>query len=186
MHLEVEQKFPLADVAAVERRLAELGAQPTGTLEQVDRYFNHPARDFAQTDEALRLRSSGDKHFITYKGPKLDVTTKTRREIELPLAGGGAAIDGFIELLTALDFRPVAEVHKVRRRFEIPWDGKVVEAVTDDVAEVGNFLELELSADETTVEAAKACLASLAARLGLVKTERQSYLELLLARRVGG
>lgn len=58
VHFEVEQKFPLADVAAVERRLAELGAQAGGTVEQVDRYFNHPVRDFAQTDEALRLRSS--------------------------------------------------------------------------------------------------------------------------------
>ncbi len=186
MHLEVEQKFPLADVAAVERRLAELGAQASETLEQIDRYFNHPARDFAQTDEALRLRSSGDKHFITYKGPKLDAATKTRRELELPLAGGSTALADFAELLTALGFRPVAEVHKVRRRFEIPWEGKTVEAVIDDVAEVGNFLELELSANETDVEAAKACIASLAARLGLVKTERQSYLELLLARRAAG
>ena len=183
MHLEVEQKFPLTDVAAVERRLAELGAQAGGTLEQVDRYFNHPARDFAQTDEALRLRSSGNQHFITYKGPKLDAATKTRREIELPLPASDAALAGFVDLLTALGFRPVAEVRKKRRRFEIPWEGKTIEAVIDDVAEVGQFLELELSADETNVEAAKAAIASLAARLGLAKTERRSYLELLLARR---
>jgi adenylate cyclase, class 2 len=80
----------------------------------------------------------------------------------------------------------VAEVRKVRRRFEIPWEGKTFEAVIDDVAEVGNFLELELSANETDVEAAKACIASLAARLGLAKTERHSYLELLLVRRAAG
>ena len=83
MHFEVEQKFALDSVAEVEQRLAHWGAG-SGVSEQSDLYFNHPARDFAKTDEALRLRSVGDEHFITYKGPKLDATTKTRQEIELP------------------------------------------------------------------------------------------------------
>jgi adenylate cyclase, class 2 len=185
VHLEVEQKYPLADVAAVEQRLAALGAQAGDTLEQVDRYFNHPARDFAQTDEALRLRCVGQENFITYKGPKLDATTKTRQEIELPLPPGSSAATAHATLLEALGFKPVAAVRKQRRLFHIDWEGKTVEVALDDVTEVGKFLELEISADETTVEAAKACLASLATRLGLVKTERQSYLELLLAHRAG-
>jgi adenylate cyclase class 2 len=181
MHFEVEQKFPLADVAAVLRRLDELGAKAAGTVEQVDQYFNHPARDFAQTDEALRLRSVGEKNFITYKGPKLDAATKTRREIELPLANGQAALAQFAELLTALGFRSVATVKKTRRLFHIAWQEKNAEAAVDDVAGVGHYLELELSATEAEVEAAKSCIASLASRLGLVATERRSYLELLLA-----
>ena len=83
---EVEQKYPLADVAAVEAALARLGATWHGTVEQVDRYFNHPCRDFAATDEALRLRRTGEALAITWKGPRLDATAKTRRELELPLA----------------------------------------------------------------------------------------------------
>lgn len=83
---EVEQKYRLADVAAVEAALARLGATWHGTAEQVDRYFNHPCRDFGVTDEALRLRRTDDALAITWKGPRLDATAKTRREIELPLA----------------------------------------------------------------------------------------------------
>ena len=83
---EVEQKYPLADVAAVEAALARLGATWHATVEQVDRYFNHPCRDFAATDEALRLRRTGEALAITWKGPRLDATAKTRRELELPLA----------------------------------------------------------------------------------------------------
>ena len=83
---EVEQKYPLADVAAVEAALARLGATWHATVEQVDRYFNHPCRDFAATDEALRLRRTDQALAITWKGPRLDATAKTRRELELPLA----------------------------------------------------------------------------------------------------
>lgn len=186
MHFEVEQKFPLDDAVGVERRLVELGAQATDTVEQADQYFNHPARDFAQTDEALRLRSVGEKNFITYKGPKLDATTKTRRELELPLPDGKASAPGFAELLTALGFCRVESVRKVRRQFHISWQGKTVEAVIDDVADLGQFLELELSVGETEVEAAKSSIASLAGNLGLTRSERRSYLELLLASRGEG
>jgi len=83
---EVEQKYPVADVAALEARLAGAGAGWHGVVEQVDRYFGHPSRDFATTDEALRLRSTADGVAITWKGPRLDAAAKTRREIELPLA----------------------------------------------------------------------------------------------------
>jgi adenylate cyclase, class 2 len=182
MHFEVEQKFPLDDVAEVERRLTELGARPAESVGQVDLYFNHPARDFAQTDEALRLRSVGEKNFITYKGPKLDAATKTRQEIELPLPSGNAAASEHASLLEALGFKPVATVRKMRRLFHVEWQGKTIEAALDDVAEVGQFLELELSVSEPEVESAKSCIASLASRLGLTTSERRSYLELLLAR----
>ncbi len=93
MQYEVEQKFPVADLAAVEADLAALGAKIAAAEEEVDLYFAHPARDFAATDEALRLRRKGPRGYITYKGPKIDAVTKTRREIELPLveAAGGPA-----------------------------------------------------------------------------------------------
>ena len=82
MPIEVEQKFPVADRAALDRQLAALGFVPRDAELQVDQYFAHPARDFARTDEALRIRRVGQFNYITYKGPKLDATTKTRREIE--------------------------------------------------------------------------------------------------------
>jgi adenylate cyclase class 2 len=183
MAFEVEQKFPLDDATAVLARLGELGAVSAGECRQVDRYFNHPARDFATTDEALRIRSVGEDNFVTYKGPKRDATTKTRREIELPLAPGAAAAQEFAELLEVLGFHPVASVHKQRRTFRFGWQGRKFELALDDVDSVGRFVELETIADQAEVAAAQACLHSLAARLDLSQSERRSYLELLLARR---
>ena len=54
---EVELKFPLASPSEMLSRLASLGAVAASPIEQVDRYFNHPARDFGDTDEAFRILS---------------------------------------------------------------------------------------------------------------------------------
>jgi adenylate cyclase class 2 len=188
---EVELKFPVADLPALERRLAELAERFYAPVDQVDRYFNHPCRDFAQTDEALRLRHDGDGVVITWKGPRIDAATKTRREIELPLfaplpEGGDAAaravrtIAEWTELLEALGFRPVATVSKRRRPVHVQWHGMEVDAALDSVAGVGVFLELEILSSEADVPQARACLESLARELGCGPPERRSYLELLL------
>lgn len=167
-------------MSRVQRALVELGATVQPELAQVDRYFAHPARDFAKTDEALRIRHVGDRNFITYKGPKLDTTTKTRREIELLLAPGEEGFNQFAELLIALGFRSVAQVRKIRQPYELRWEGQIVEIALDDVADVGTFVELELLAEAVNLDAAKACIQSLAERLQLSNSERRSYLELLL------
>lgn len=192
---EVEIKCPVADAAAVERRLAALGGRFRDPVEQVDRYFAHPHRDFARTDEALRLRRDGDDVVITWKGPRIDSATKTRREIELPLgplpvpAGHGGAdveprIERWTELLEALGFRPVATVSKRRRPVRVAWQGAEVDVAMDDVVGLGEFVELELLAREGELPVAQACLESLARELGCDHRERRSYLELLLATRV--
>ena len=187
---EVELKFRLIDPAAVAGRLTALGARFGEPIAQVDRYFAHPARDFAATDEALRLRSVGDGVAITWKGPRLAGGTKTRREIELPLgavAGGGpggqhATLDRWTELLEALGFCRVLEVAKRRRPGRVEWDGKDVELALDDVTGLGDFLELELIASPEQAPAAQARLESLTHAIGCGAPEPRSYLELLLAR----
>ena len=181
MHYEVEQKFRVASLGPVAARLTVLGAVTAGELSQSDQYFAHPDRDFAQTDEALRIRSVGEKNYVTYKGPKVDTTTKTRRELELPLATGSAGRDQFAELLEALGFRRVAEVRKRRMLYALGYGDRSVEVALDDVDRVGQFVELELSADEAGLAPARECLAALAAELGLSANERRSYLEMLLA-----
>lgn len=182
MNFEVEQKFKIEDPAALIARLTALRVEMGEPKLQVDAYFRHPARDFARTDEALRIRRVGEVNCITYKGPKIDQTTKTRREIELPLAPGEMAAEQFAELLQALGFRPVAKVRKQRRYGAIQSGGLHVEIALDEVDRVGRFAELELAADEAGLDAARACLASLANELGLKQVERRSYLEMLLER----
>jgi len=186
MPLEVEQKFRTSDLAALERRLIELGAKVGEDHEQVDRYYRHPARDFAQTDEALRLRRVGDLNYITYKGPKLDRATKTRREIEMPLPAGESGVAQAAELLAALSFEPVLEVRKHRRHLSLSWNGLPVEIALDQVAEVGQFVELELIADDSSLQSAQAAIAALSAELGLSGSERRSYLEMLIEARSAG
>jgi len=183
---EVELKFAVSERAALERRLVEMGGQLAEPQEQVDRYFAHPCRDFARTDEALRLRRVGNSVAITWKGPRIDAATKTRREIELDLvplpdaSGAGPTLSSWTELLEALGFRRVMEVAKRRQPVRVVWQGAEVDMALDTVAELGEFLELEIVAEQGEVPVARARLESLAFELGLGPTERRSYLELIL------
>ncbi len=177
---EVEMKFPVTDVAAFEARLGHLGATIAAPQAEVDTYFSHPARDFRQTDEALRIRRKGESNFLTYKGPKIDQTTKTRREIELPLPPGQKTPEAWTKLLFALGFAVVGQVRKSRRRAQIAWHDHRVEGTLDEVEGLGPFVELELVVEEQKVGDARAAITLLAETLGLVESERRSYLELLI------
>jgi adenylate cyclase class 2 len=184
MQLEVEQKFAVNDVPQLEAKLAELGPLARQVpVVQVDRYFAHPARDFAATDEALRLRRVGLDNYITYKGPKLDATTKTRREIEISLADGEVPAAESSALLEALGFVPVLDVVKTRHHFTVHWQDREVGVSLDEVEGLGKFVELEILATPDELASARDCLTSLCDHLELRNGERRSYLELLLARR---
>jgi adenylate cyclase, class 2 len=183
MAFEVENKYRAADLGQIRERLAALGAQFGQPFEQVDRYYAHPSRDFAATDEALRLRRVGEENRITYKGPKLDRATKTRRELELPLAAGAAGFAQWGEMLEALSFRPVAEVKKTRTTGHFSWEGRDIEAALDQVEGAGSFVEIETSAEAADLPAAQQAISSLAAALGLYAPERRSYLEMVLESR---
>lgn len=178
--LEVELKFRLADETALREQLKPFAVLWDEPQEQVDCYFNHPARDFAQTDEAVRLRRMGEDNVITYKGPKLDTATKTRREIELAIAGGSEGLAGFGELLEALSFRRVAEVRKMRTKGHFHWQGFAVELGLDEVTGLGRFVEIEIQAADDLLPQARQAILELAAALQLGESERRSYLRMLL------
>ncbi len=178
--LEVEMKFPAPDAAALTQRLAEWGAVADPPRTDADHYFNAPDRDFARTDEALRLRRIGPANFVTYKGPKRDAQTKTRTEVEVPLAEGDAVAADFARLLTHLGYRPVAVVRKRRQVHHLERGGFPVEVCVDEVEGVGRFAELEILVPEDRLNEARTVLQETAAALGLSGSERRSYLELLL------
>jgi adenylate cyclase class 2 len=183
MSYEVEQKYRVRQMVALRTRLEAMGAEFHPGKDQVDRYFAHPSRDFAATDEAFRLRRDGTVNRITYKGPRLDTATKTRREIELSLPVGQDYLEEFSQLLRALGFQSVTEVKKHRTSCDIAWRERVVEVSLDEVTDVGSFVELELVSDEGQIEEAQQIIGSLAAELDLDETVRRSYLELLLESR---
>jgi adenylate cyclase class 2 len=180
MQYEVEQKHRVEDVAALAAQLAGRGVTLEPPVLQSDQYFAHPSRDFAKTDEALRIRTSSGKSFVTYKGPKLDAATKTRRELELPLDPGDGDGTKFAELLASLGFEPVATVCKKRRKFRIDHKSRHVEGALDEVDGVGMFVELELQASDLELEETKRVIRELAEELCLGLSERRSYLEMLL------
>ncbi len=183
MQYEVEQKHRVDDLDSLK---AELMAQKVvlgEVIDQTDQYYNHPCRDFAETDEALRIRTMGQQSYVTYKGPKLDSTTKTRQEIELALHADDPSGAKFGNVLAALGFRSVFSVHKRRTPFQMSVEGREVEGALDEVTGVGTFVELELQSDEEGLAEATRLVSILASELRLGPMERRSYLEMLLATR---
>lgn len=184
MQYEVEMKFemPAEERPRIRHELAARGISWEATLDQEDRYYGHPSRDFAETDEALRIRRSGSQAALTYKGPKIDAASKTRREIELELPDGRASAETLAALLEALGFVGFATVRKTRAPGSLAFEGRAVEVALDEVAGLGAFMELETPASEADVAEARQALERLAAALGLRRGTRRSYLEMLLDR----
>ncbi|NYT03569.1 MAG: class IV adenylate cyclase [Candidatus Methanofastidiosa archaeon] len=134
-----------------------------------DVYFSSPIRDFKETDEALRIRYSGDKCILTYKGPKLDKISKSREEYE-------AFVSGEIEeILHKLGFKKVLSVRKKRKIYFY----KDFTLSIDDVEELGEFLEVELKSENLQdVNRIENLFDDL-----FLESERRSYLELLLLKK---
>ena len=196
---EVEVKVR-ADHEAVRERLDALGADPANEVTQEDTYYDAPHREFAETDEALRVRrevirsesggetavrSEGDGETpadgtefaeLTYKGPLLEAESKTRREVETVVEDGEAAGD----ILAALGFDHAATVRKDRERFAL--DGFTV--TLDAVDGLDEFVEIETEVEaEAEVESAREEAYDVLRDLGLDPDDqiRTSYLSLLLA-----
>ncbi len=180
MTYEVELKFRLTDNDLVIARLGDFGAVRGAVQNQVDRYFAHPVRDFAVTDEALRIRSIGDENRVTYKGPVIDTATKTRHESELTFQSGPAAAEQFARIWEQLGFRQVRVVRKSRQLYACRRHGRNLEICLDQVDGLGAFLEIETLADETDKVAAQQTILSVAGELQLSEPEQRSYLEMLL------
>ncbi len=172
---EVEIKAYLDDITSVENRLKNLGATYRKTIQQVDIYFQHPIRNFAKTDEALRIRISDNKSYLTYKGPKIDTSSKTREELEIEIQDHSK----LLTLLRKIGFFPVIEVKKSRKCYLF----KDIIISLDSVKCLGDFIELEIGvADKKSINDVKSRLLSLLKQLKIPqeKLERRSYLELLL------
>lgn len=180
--LEIEMKFPVADFAPVVAKLRDWQASAQPAIDEADRYFNAPDRDFAKTDEAFRLRSIGDENRVTYKGPKQGGPTKTRTEIEMTLEAGNVGADKFCRLVQNLGYRPTAVVRKRRTIYEFQRAGFDMQACLDEVESLGTFVEIEIVAEPERKGAAQAVLLEVVRDLALPAAEPRSYLEMVLAR----
>ncbi|MBN2487922.1 MAG: class IV adenylate cyclase [Methanosarcinaceae archaeon] len=169
--IEVEVKAR-ADHRKIKKLLEGMGAQAIGIEKHHDTYYNAPHRDFAKTDEALRIRLRNGEAVLTYKGKKLDSVSKTRNEFETPVDGENAR-----SILLELGFVETAVVKKTREVFE--FDDLTIDL--DSVDGLGEFIEVEIVAD-SDVDHHRARLFGFLAKLGIREDEsiRRSYMELLM------
>ena len=150
-------------------------------LTENDIYMNGADRDFRKTDEALRIRETenvtlGEKFaYITYKGPKIDEVSMTRKELEVQASDAKTAQ----ALLEELGFHAVFHVLKQRRKF-VRGD---VSLYLDRVEGLGLYLELEqLALDDENYDSALGGIFECLKQLGIpeMSLERRSYLEMLM------
>ncbi len=166
--IEIEVKAKISDEKNFEEKIKKMGAVFIGEEKQIDIYFNHPCRDFRQTDEALRIRIKDSHAEITYKGRKLDKKTKTREEITAKIQDS----QNIAEILKKLGFNVVAEVVKHRKKYRL---NKFVICI-DSVENLGKFVEVEEKSEKYDPNNILAFIKS----LGIEKTTTKSYLEMLL------
>jgi adenylate cyclase class 2 len=171
--IEVEVKARINSFKEMEERLENLGAAKTKTEFQEDIYFASPIVDFAETDEALRVRSTNNGIFITYKGPKLNDKAKTRKEVEMSIESAKKAKDIFTEI----GFRPVRTVRKDRKYYQY----ENFEISLDDVKGLPPYMEIEIALEDgEDYSLAQERIFELFERLNITDGfERTSYMELL-------
>jgi len=173
---EVELKLR-ADHDRVRERLVDHGADQVDAVTQEDTYYNAPDRDFAATDEALRVRRETDddtRVVLTYKGPLVDSASKTREEAQTQV-DDGTALDA---ILAGLGYKPTATVRKEREYYAL----EDCTVTLDRVTGLGEFVEVEREVPEADIDAARRDAIAVLESLGLDPDDqiRTSYLELLL------
>ena len=172
MPLEIEIKAYADDLAEIERMIRRIGGVFQGNEDMADVYFGHPSRNFASTDEALRLRRIGVQTLITYKGPRMSGRSKTRMELE-------SGIEDFEIMRGILHNLGFSEAGVVEKKRDV-YDYRGIEVCLDRVSGLGDFVELEKSGDDR--ELVEKELFEAAEILGLSRFETRSYLEMLLGR----
>ena len=165
---EVEVKIPLANRAAAESRLKQAGFQVSAARQwESNDIYDTPDQSLRGKEMLLRLRQSGDKSVITWKGPGSPGPHKSRPELETSLG----SLETFSRILEQLGYQRSFRYEKYRTEYAADKHRGVV---TVDETPIGDFLEIEGPAD---------WIDSTAAQLGFSKKEYilESYGHLYLA-----
>jgi adenylate cyclase, class 2 len=135
--LETEIKLRLDDRAALKRQLSRLGFSIAmrRALES-NTVFDTPGGFLQREGKLLRLRQTGSRGVITYKGPVGRSQYKAREEIESGFTNEAA----MRLILERLGFQPVFRYQKYRTEYKRP---NQAGSVMLDETPIGDFLELE-------------------------------------------
>jgi adenylate cyclase class 2 len=132
---EIEVKFMVADLAALEVRLRALGGKLVqARVHEVNLRFDTPDGSLSGAQRVLRLRKDQQVHF-TYKGPsQVNQKVNVRQEIELVVDD----FDNARRFLEALGY----EVNVMYEKFRTTYKFRNV-LVTLDEMPYGSFTEIE-------------------------------------------
>lgn len=178
--IEVEIKLPVHRRSTIEHGLVASGFTAGNLIRESDIYFTSPEHDFMHTDEALRIRTSenystaSSSSFLTYKGPKLDTVSTTRKELETAIEDSEVCRN----ILRCLGYTELSPVNKLRQYYH----KETITACVDQVEGLGSFLELEIlvETEEQRPEALKKIETILHdLDYSLRETTRYSYLYML-------
>ncbi|MFX1313718.1 MAG: class IV adenylate cyclase, partial [Promethearchaeota archaeon] len=187
--IEVEIKVKISNPELMKKQFEEYNGIYRFSLFHEDTYFNMPNRlkDFKNTDEALRLRKSiefnkhikeknqKDTYFLTYKGKKIDNTTKTRKEIEVKIENS----DKMRGILENLGFKEIYTIKKERELYEFVFNNLHIDALIDYIPILNqHFIEVEiLSETKNNLAFIKTNLFEFLGQFGISQKEsiRESY-----------
>jgi len=134
-HNEIEIKFRVADLSALNRQLRKAGFRlVTRRTHEMNTLYDSPDQPLRERGELLRLRKYGPEWLLTHKAKGKTGLHKTRVETETKVADG-AKMEA---ILRALGFAPTFRYEKFRAEWS---DGKG--HVVVDETPIGNFGEIE-------------------------------------------
>jgi adenylate cyclase class 2 len=137
--VETEVKIPVPGGAREARELIERCGYTVSAprILESDQLFDRGIEMRAQ-DHLLRLRRSGSRATVTYKGPATRERYKSREEIEFDVTDASA----FEQVLNRIGYTPGFRYEKYRTKFAAPPG-----LITIDETPIGVYLELEGPAD---------------------------------------
>ena len=140
MAIEKEVKLKVPSAVPLKEFLLKEGGIYVGAEVQEDHYLDFDDLRIKKAGSALRIRKSGEKAKLTYKGPLLENKIKAREEIEAEVQD----IDALIKILERIGLKVKIIVKKVRET--IFYKGLNFEI--DSVERLGDFLEVEVKDEE--------------------------------------
>jgi len=139
---EIELKFPVADIEALQRRLPGLGLHldTPRTLES-NTLYDTPDRSLKEQRRILRIRHYNGLWLVTHKRPRPDNNDDSRYKVRLEtqsIVENGPALGAIFE---QLGFGPVFRYEKFRSEWSDP--AMPGANLVLDETPIGNFAELE-------------------------------------------
>jgi adenylate cyclase class 2 len=132
---EVEIKFRIADLRALNRRLVSSGFRlKTRRTHEMNTLYDLPGQPLRKKGELLRLRQYGSEWTLTHKAKGVSKRHKSRVELETRVEDG-RQMDA---ILRALGFQPGFRYEK----FRAEWSDGTGHVVVDETP-IGNLGEIE-------------------------------------------